>query len=75
MPHRRDLGRVSLVAEAVIDLITTIVLTLVFHFVFDMPWVLALLIAGPASVFGWWCLLHLERDDPGGSWLSRVFDE
>lgn len=79
MPHRKDVRSVSIPAEILIDVVSTIVLAVVFHYAFDMPWVLAFLIAGPISILGWWCLLNLERDNSGGgsggSWISRLFDE
>lgn len=74
MPRRKEQPRASVSAELVIDLVTTVALTLVFHYIFEMPWGLAVLVAGPASVLGWWCLLHLERDHSGDSWISDLWD-
>lgn len=78
MPHRKDVRSVPIPGEILIDVVSTIVLALVFHYAFDMPWPLALLVAGPISILGWWCLLNLERGDSDGgsnSWISRLFDD
>jgi hypothetical protein len=74
MPRRTEQPRASVSAEIAIDLVTTVVLTLVFHYIFEMPWGLAALVAGPASILGWWCLLHLERNHSGDSWTSDIWD-
>lgn len=66
MPRRRSTPAVSLGTEIAIDAISTVIVAVLFHVLFDMPWLLAFVIAAPASIVGWWCLLHLERDSSGG---------